>query len=179
MCGSGTFLIEAAWIALRRPPGLTRKWLGFMGWPDFDPGVWSAIRDHARQKMRPRPANRIVGSDLRQDAVHHAARNIKTAGIGHLVDVRQSDFQHLSPPTTVPGLIICNPPYGERLGHDQELIALYQSLGMTIRRHWPGWRFVVFTAADHLAQQIRLKPHRVTAFFNGSLKCRLWEFEPT
>lgn len=178
LCGSGTFPIEAAWIATRRPPGLTRKWFGFFGWPDFDPGLWSAVRDDARRKVLTAPPAAVVGSDVRDDAVRHARGNAKAAGVGHLVGIIRQDVWAARPPAGPPGLVVCNPPYGERIGEEHELADLYRVIGEAVEDHWPGWRLALFTSADRLAQAVRLKRRRVTAFFNGSLKCRLWEFEP-
>ena len=178
LCGSGTFPIEAAWIATRRPPGLTRKWFGFFGWPDFDPGLWSAVRDDARRQVLNAPPAAVVGSDIRDDAVRHARGNAKAAGVGRHVRIDRQDVWDARPVAGPPGLIVCNPPYGERLGEEQELVGLYRAIGEAVATHWPGWRLGMFTSADRLAREVRLKRRRVTAFFNGSLKCRLWEFEP-
>lgn len=177
MCGSGTFLIEAAWLALKRPPGLTRKWFGFYGWPDFDPGLWSAMREQARKQVRSQLPSAIVGSDVRRDAVEFARENARAAGVGHLLRVDRLEWRQARPlQETGPGFLICNPPYGERLGEEAELKRLYRDLGELAAAHWPGWRLAVFTANDRLAWEIRLPKQRTTSFYNGRLACRLWEF---
>jgi putative N6-adenine-specific DNA methylase len=179
MCGSGTFPIEAAWIATHRPPGLTRKWFGFFGWPDFDKALWSAVRDEARRGVRPTAAHPIGGSDLRQDAVDFARTNAKAAGVGHLLRFERKDVSEVRPPSgSRPGLLVCNPPYGERIGEEAELEDVYGALGEVVSGCWPGWRLAVFTSNDHLAKRIRLPVRRKTPFFNGSLECKLWEFLP-
>ena len=178
MCGSGTFAIEGAWIATRRPPGLTRKWFGFFGWPDFDAGMWSAVRDEARKQMLPTLPNPVMGSDIRSDAIMFSVGNAKAAGVGNLVRFDKLDMRMARPPAGPPGLIVCNPPYGERVGDEAELEELYTSIGTVVEKHWPGWRLAVFTEIDELAKRIRLDVRRKTPFFNGSLPCKLWEFEP-
>jgi len=178
MCGSGTFAIEAAWIATNRPPGLTRRWFGFYGWSDFDKAEWSAMREDARKRVLPTLPAPILGSDIRTDAIEFALGNAKAAGVGHLLAFERKDLSKARPPADgKPGLVICNPPYGERIGDEAELEFLYGSLGEVIAGCWPGWRLAAFTANDFLARQIRLPVRRRTPFFNGSLDCKLWEYK--
>ncbi|HET6574703.1 MAG TPA: THUMP domain-containing protein [Fimbriiglobus sp.] len=179
MCGSGTFAVEGSWIALDRPPGLTRKWFGFFGWLDFDKGLWSAIRDDARRGVRTALPTPIGGSDVRSDAVEFARGNARSAGVGHLLRFEKLELKQARPPAGPPGLLICNPPYGERLGEEKELEPLYRSIGEAVAANWPGWRLAVFTANDRLARKVKHRVRRSTPFFNGSLACKLWEFEPT
>lgn len=176
MCGSGTFLIEGAWMAMNRPPGLTRKWFNFMGWPSFDRPLWNAIREDARLGVQSQLAVPIRGSDARHDAIDLAMRNAKAAGVGHAVTFDRHDLRETRPPEGPPGLIIVNPPYGERLGDEAELMPLYRALGDTIRTHWKGWKLAVFALDKLLVRQIPMRPSKSTPFFNGSLECRLWEF---
>lgn len=179
LCGSGTFCIEAAWMALARPPGLTRKWFGFMGWPDFDRSLWNALREEARGQVRRRLAAPIAGSDGHAGAVALARLNVRAAGVGHLVRIDRCDLAQARPPAdTPPGLIVCNPPYGQRLGEERDWLPLYAQLGEVARRHWPGWRLAVFTPSERLARQVGLPVARCAPFYNGPLRCHLWEFEP-
>ncbi len=190
LCGSGTLAIEAAWIALRRPPGLTRKRFGFSGWMDYDVRLWTALRDEARRgvlKSLPAP---VWGSDVRGDVVSFAIDNAKAAGIGNLLrfskrDVR--DFEAPPNPTLSPaiggegrvrgpaGVPLCNPPYGERLGDERQLRSLYALLGEVFQR-LPGWRCCVFTGNPNLAACIGLQPAEQVALFNGKIPCRLLMF---
>jgi putative N6-adenine-specific DNA methylase len=180
LCGSGTFAIEAAWIATNRPPGLTRKWYGFFGWPDFDKGLWSAIREDARRHVKPTLDQPISGADIRNDAIEFAITNARAAGVGNLVTFLKQDVRLARPAAnSKPGLLICNPPYGERIGEEEELIELHQTLGNVVRQHWPGWRLAVFTANDFLARHVGIKVARQTHFYNGSIPCKLWEYERT
>ncbi|CAN5369638.1 THUMP domain-containing protein [soil metagenome] len=177
MCGSGTFLIEGAWIATKRPPGLTRKWFGFMGWPGFNRPLWNAIREEARVAMLSAPPCPIRGSDLRADAVEFANTNSRTAGVRHMIHLEQTDLHYARPGDMAKGIVIVNPPYGERLGEEQELVPLYRDLGHSFREHWFGWKLCVFTLNDTLAKAIDLRVLRQTPFYNGSLPCKLWVME--
>jgi putative N6-adenine-specific DNA methylase len=176
LCGSGTFAIEAAWIALNRPPGLTRKWFAFYGWPDYDKALWAAMRDQARREVLPELPHPIGGSDLRDDAIYFAHENAKLAGLGHLLTFKKSDIRMIRPHTETPGLWILNPPYGERLGEEEELDELYRTIGDVAKAHWPGWAIALFTTNDTLARRVKLPVKRQSPYFNGSLNCKLWEY---
>ena len=149
-----------------------------MGWLDHDRGEWAAMRDEARMgilKALPAP---VLGSDERTDAVEHARQNARAAGIGHALDFQRTDFRHVRLPET-PGVALLNPPYGERLGDEDELIPLYRSIGEVVGEHWAGWRLAVFTSNDRLARKVKLPVLKQTPFFNGSLECKLWEYSTT
>ena len=132
------------------------------------------MRDAARSRCFLTP---ILGSDRHRGAIDHARDNAKAAGLAQLLRFDIADLQQVRPPAEKPGLIIANPPYGERLGEEQDWIPLYRQLGETIKENWPGWRLGIFTASDRLAREVGLKVKRQTAFYNGSLACKLWEFE--
>ncbi len=177
LCGSGTLCIEAAWIALRRPPGLTRRRFGFMGWINFDIALWTELRDQARRQMLTHLDHTIGGFDQRRDAVQFARGNAKAAGIGNLVRFDIKDLRDFRPPDGAAGVLLCNPPYGERLGEEKELKSLYKEMGSVFREVCRGWRVHVFTGNAFLARQIGLKPTRQIHLFNGKIPCRLLEFE--
>ncbi len=177
MCGSGTLPIEAAWIALNRSPGLTRKCFGFQGWLDFDVALWTAIRDEARSrvaKLLPAP---ILGSDIRSDAIEFSRTNAKAAGVGHLLRFERRDIGEFHPPAGPPGTLICNPPYGERIGDEKDLIDLYRTLGRIFRERCAGWRAFVFTGNGALARQVRLPVVERTHLFNGRIACQLLRYD--
>ncbi|MBY0513046.1 MAG: RNA methyltransferase [Gemmataceae bacterium] len=177
LCGSGTFCVEGAWLALNRPPGLTRKWFGFQGWPEFDRPLWNAVRDDARRGVLKALPAAIRGSDHHPGALSLARQNAKAAGVGHLLEFDRRDVAEARPPDGPPGLAICNPPYGERIGDERELVGLYRTLGDVFGTHWRGWRLVVFTGNDRLARAVGLPVRGSTPFFNGKIPCRLWEFD--
>jgi putative N6-adenine-specific DNA methylase len=177
MCGSGTFLIEAAGIATRRPPGLARKWFGFMGWPSFDRPLWTAVREQARNGILNTLPHPISGGDIRGDAVAHADRNARAAGLRHLIQLDQSDLHYARPNSDGPGMVFVNPPYGERIGEIESLVPLHRDLGHTFRLHFQKWKLCVFTANDELAKAVDLRIRKQTPFFNGSIPCKLWEMD--
>lgn len=178
LCGSGTFCVEAAWMALNRAPGLTRKWFGFQGWPEFDRPLWNAIRDDARAAVRKELPAAIAGSDVHPGAIELARQNARNAGVGHLVRLERRELGQARPPEGVtPGVVICNPPYGERIGEEKEWVPLYAKLGEVVAAHWAGWRLFVFTSNDRLARKVGLRVRGRVPFFNGKLQCHLWEYE--
>jgi putative N6-adenine-specific DNA methylase len=190
LCGSGTLAIEAAWIALHRPPGLTRKRFGFQGWMDFDIELWTSLRDEARRGVgRTLPAP-ILASDARGDAVAFAINNARAAGIGHLLRFDKRDLRDFQPPPSPQplsllggrgtrgegGVLLCNPPYGERIGEEKNLFGLYRLLGEVFAQRCRGWRAYVFTGNPRLAAAIGLTPKSETPLYNGKIPCRLLQY---
>lgn len=178
LCGSGTLAIEAAWIALHRPPGLTRRRFGFQGWMDFDVELWTSLRDEARRGvLRALPAP-VLGSDVRGDAVSFAIDNARAAGIGHLLRFHRRDVREFQPPEGPGGILLCNPPYGERIGEEKDLHGLYRLLGEVFAQRCRGWAAWVFTGNPRLARSIGLTPVAEVPFYNGKIPCRLLQFNP-
>jgi putative N6-adenine-specific DNA methylase len=171
MCGSGTLPIEAAWIALRRAPGLTRKRFAFQSWLDFDVRLWTDLRDEARQQMARQLPVPIWGTDARRDVVHFAQKNAHAAGIGPWLRWRTADIASFPPIDEPTGTLVVNPPYGERLGKSSELRPLYRQIGDLCRR-LPGWRCWVFTGNAALARCIPLPVVERFQLFNGPLRCQ-------
>ena len=178
LCGSGSLPIEAAWIALRRPPGLTRKRFGFMGWMDFDVGLWTELRDEARRGVLKKLPAPILGFDIRRDAIGHSETNARAAGIGHLLSFERQDVGDFHPPDGEPGTILCNPPYGERIGEEQDLEPLYANIGAVFAERCQGWNCCVFTGNAKLARSIRLRVREEVALWNGKIPCRLLRYAP-
>jgi putative N6-adenine-specific DNA methylase len=176
LCGSGTLPIEGCWMAILRPPGLTRRRFGFQSWMDFDIELWTHLRDEARRQVRKELAAAIAGSDIRRDAIEFARGNAKAAGVGHLVRFEQKDLRDLRPPDGPPGTLICNPPYGERIGEEAELRPLYQALGETFCERFSCWTACVFTGNARLARCIGLTADKVVDLYNGKIPCRLLTF---
>ncbi len=177
MCGSGVLPIEAAWLALRRPPGLTRRRFGFQGWMDFDVRLWTRLRDEARRGVLTRLPAAVLGSDIRRDVITFARGNARAAGIGHLLRFEVRDVRDFRPPDGPPGVIVCNPPYGERIGEEKELKSLYQALGEVLYQRCPGWRAFVFTGNARLARELGMRAVRAVPLMNGKLACQLLEFD--
>ncbi len=175
LCGSGTLPIEASWVALHRPPGLTRRHFGFQGWMDYDVALWTELRDEARRGVGKRLEWPVVGSDLRRDAVEFARTNARAAGVGHLLRFDVRDVRDFEPPPGPPGTLICNPPYGERIGEEKELRGLYRTLGEVFRR-CPEWAVWVFTGNSRLAEEIDVPRAEEVPLFNGRIRCQLIRF---
>jgi len=178
MCGSGTFLIEAAHISLGDAPGLSREpgEFGFEKLSNLKTELWRKLcRQAADRRVLAPPSLPIWGTDLSADAVSRARQNLDYAGIGDLVEVREGNILDLAPPAAN-GLLIANPPYGERLGETQELAAFYPRLGDTLKRGYAGWDCWFFSADTALPKLIGLAVKRRIPLFNGPLECRLYRF---
>ena len=173
MCGSGTFLLEAVQMALDRAPGLDRHF-GFERLKKFDAALWTHIRDAALARVKNPAQLDIRGSDHDERAVRAARRNLEEAGFSQWVRVDTADLLELSAPAPA-GTLVANPPYGERLGEQEELAAFYPQLGAALKRHWAGWNCFFFTADLRLPKLMGLKPSRKTPLYNGPLECRLFE----
>jgi putative N6-adenine-specific DNA methylase len=176
LCGSGTLPIEACWIATRRPPGLTRRRFGFQGCLDFDVRLWTQIRDEARQQVRKNLEFPILGYDNRRDSIAFSEGNAKAAGVGHLLRFERRELSEFTAPAGKTGVLICNPPYGERIGEEKDLVGLYKLLGQVFRERCQGWTAFVFTGNARLARQIGMNPVEEIPLFNGKIPCRLLKF---
>jgi putative N6-adenine-specific DNA methylase len=175
MCGSGTFLIEAAGIALALAPG-SRRAFGFEKLAGFDATLWQRLREEARAKEKPRGPLAIHGSDLYGTELTQARAAIEGAGITGVVQLKQANVLELSPPAPA-GVLVANPPYGVRLGEDKALEAFYPRLGDALKARFAGWRCYLFTGdAARLARLIGLKASKRIPLYNGPLECRLLEY---
>ncbi|HUP91256.1 MAG TPA: bifunctional 23S rRNA (guanine(2069)-N(7))-methyltransferase RlmK/23S rRNA (guanine(2445)-N(2))-methyltransferase RlmL [Solimonas sp.] len=179
MCGSGTLVIEAALIAADVAPALGRGRFGFEAWRGHDPALWAGLRAEA-QARRERGLTglqaRFHGFDLDPRALKAARRNAQNAGVGPHTQWTQLDASQARPVGARPGLLVCNPPYGERLGAEAEVIKLYSLLGATLKQHFAGWRAAIFTARADLAPRLGLRADRIHALYNGALPCKLLNF---
>jgi putative N6-adenine-specific DNA methylase len=174
MCGSGTFLAEAAMIALDRAPGLDREF-GFEKLTQFDAPTWKTLKDAARARVRTPAELNIVGSDRYGDALKLARANLAALGVENHIVLKQADVLDMPAPASS-GVIVTNPPYGVRLQDQQSLAELYPKLGDTLKKKYAGWTAYIFTADLRLAKLIGLSASRRTPLFNGALECRLFEF---
>ncbi|WP_298395750.1 THUMP domain-containing protein [uncultured Azonexus sp.] len=173
MCGSGTFLLEAVQVALDRAPGLDRGF-AFELLKKFDALAWAGIRAAAEARVKPAERMDIRGWDNDDRAVRATRRNLQEAGFGNIVTVDQGDILEIAPLNET-GILVTNPPYGERIGEQDELAAFYPQLGTALKRNWAGWNCFFFTADLRLPKLVGLKPSRKTPLFNGPLECRLFE----
>ncbi len=178
MCGSGTFLLEAAQMALDDAPGLSRDagGFGFEQLKSFDAGLWRKLQLEAAERRREASALPIFGSDLDADAVARARQNLAGAGLDDLVTLERADLLTRSAPADS-GVMVANPPYGERLGSEDELAAFYPALGNALKQRFAGWRCWFLSADTRLPKLIRLQTARKIPLFNGPLECRLYNIE--
>jgi len=183
MCGSGTILIEAAQILAGIPPGLKREF-AFEKFHQFDEAEWQAIK--ASVKPNPLPAEpSIFGSDISGDMVVMTRNNLNKAGIRFEVPLKQIEAQEIKAPTTQPGVLLTNPPYGERIGvrgdstleTDELAKEFFTAFSSTLKQRFAGWSVFLFTADLTVPKMLRLKESRKTPFFNGALECRLFRFD--
>ena len=175
MCGSGTFLIEAAMMAVNQPPGMKRTF-GFQQLKSFDEMLWKKIETEAIAKMKPIEFLEIYGSDMDLRAVRVARHNLKVAGLEEVAKVMQSDFIKLEPPRSE-GVLVTNPPYGQRIGEDEDLKEVYPVWAKHMKESFGGWDTYFLTADLEMPKDMRLKPSKKTPLFNGALECRLFEIK--
>ena len=175
MCGSGTFLIEAAMMAVNQPPGMKRTF-GFQKLTSFDEGLWKKIETEAMNKMKPIEFLDIYGSDMDLRAVRVARHNLKVAGLEDVAKVMQSDFIKLEPPASE-GTLVTNPPYGQRIGEDEDLKEVYPVWAKHMKESFGGWNTYFLTADLEMPKDMRLKPSKKTPLYNGALECRLFEIK--
>lgn len=174
MCGSGTFCIEAALMALKRPPGIFRKRFGFQKWKTFQKDVFGKITQEIFDRELPDIPFRIYGSDVDPRAVAASKAHSENAETEIATIFRRQDVSEFRPAPT-PGVVIVNPPYGERLGEAEALIPLYESLGTVMKEHFKGWRLFVLTSEPTLAkvltQTLGGKPVETYRVYNGAIEC--------
>ena len=175
MCGSATLLMEAAEMVLHRAPG-SRRHFGFEKLTSFDASLWQRIRADAQQAEQPLATLEIFGSDLYGSQLQLARDNLAAAGLESAVQLKQANILELSPPAPG-GVLLTNPPYGVRLGEQQELAEFYPKLGDALKQRFTGWRACIFTADLRLPKLIGLKPAHRFPLYNGALECRLYVFE--
>ena len=170
-CGSGTIVIEAAWIATRRAPGLMRRF-GFEKLKNFDAALWKKLQHEAETQIRPAPAS-ISGSDNDRHMIRAAVANAQAAEVDTFVRFEVKDAQDTRP-NGDGGILISNPPYGVRLAEVQALQALYPQLGAWLKQHYAGWLAGMFTGDRDMPKFMRLSPKRKIPLYNGNLDCRLF-----
>ncbi len=180
MCGSGTLLIEAAMIAANIAPGVNRKKWSFESLNDFDAELWSEIKSAAavqgRRGIKSITANnsatQFYGLDLDKRVLNVARDNARRAGLDTVIEFKQADAANLTKPQGYDsGVIISNPPYGERLSSEPGLIALYTALGAQLKEHFPGSQVSIFSGSDELLSCLRMRADKQYKLNNGSLPC--------
>jgi 23S rRNA (guanine2445-N2)-methyltransferase / 23S rRNA (guanine2069-N7)-methyltransferase len=173
-CGSGTFLIEAALMATNCAPGLLRDRFGFENWLRHDAAAFAAERDAALTARKAECSGRIFGCDASEKALSYVRDNLAAAGVEQHVSLAVQELSAVEKPADG-GILVCNPPYGHRLGDEGTLFLFYQSLGDTLKRSFDGWTAYVFAAHGGNLKHLGLRPTRRHVLYNGSIECRLVE----
>jgi putative N6-adenine-specific DNA methylase len=175
MCGSATILIEAAHMALAIAPGLGRHF-AFEKLKNFEACRWLELTRQASARRPQKTALAIYGSDQSGEALRAARANLRAACADHVVSLERADVLEVGAPASA-GVIVTNPPYGVRLGTQQELAAFYPKLGDALKKRFSGWRVFILSADMRLPKLIRLAASRRMPLFNGALECRLFEYK--
>jgi putative N6-adenine-specific DNA methylase len=176
MCGSGTLAIEAALLARRVAAGLGRKNFGFMHLLGYREKAWQDLQTAARQEILEKPAGRIVATDIRPEAVEAARRNARTAGVDRAISFAVCPFGD-TPLPPGQGVVVINPPYGERMGELAALGETYQAIGDFLKRKGQGYQGFIFTGNPGLAKRVGLRTRQRLTFFNGDIECRLLHYD--
>ena len=174
-CGSGTLPIEAALIAGDIAPALISGSQGPVGWHKHNKTLWENLireaeerKDKGLKKIPP-----IVGWDMSRSAVTAAIANVNKAGLTHIVHIEKRDIDRYGEYNAEPGLIVSNPPYGERLGEIEDLIPLYQTIGKRLTADFKGWKAAILSGNSQLSKSIGLKPDKINSVLNGKIECTL------
>lgn len=176
MCGSGTLVIEAGWMAADIAPGLMRERWGFNAWNEHQPRLWRTLREQAetrRERGLKSALPPLAGRDLDGAAISAARTNGQRSGLTGKVDFVVGDATVAVPPAGEPGLVICNPPYGERLANEAELVKLHSLYGSRLKSEFGGWKAALFTGRPDLGHRLGLRAEKMYSFFNGALPCKL------
>jgi len=176
MCGSGTLLLEAGLIAADYAPGLLRDYFGFLGWKKHDQACWEKLLTEAEQRKATGLENmpHIAGFDQSRRTAATAIQHVENAGFEHKIHVEKRDISDAKPATSwKPGLMICNPPYGERLGDDEEISQLYLQFGEVLKSRFIGWKAAMIISNPEMGFRLGIRSQKPITLFNGPLECKL------
>ena len=180
MCGSGTLIIEGGMIAADIAPGILRERYGFTHWLQHDAELWQRLIIEAQQRKMDGLAKLdidIRGYDTNPRVLEYTTRNIENVGLDEHVRLAHKPMDQFGRSTAEVGLLITNPPYGERLGDFQELTPLYKKLGIVLQKNFSGWKAAVFTGNIDLAKEMDISPSKQYRFYNGTIPCKLLVFD--
>ncbi len=176
LCGSGTLPLEAGLQALQVAPGLFRERFGFETWLDYDDALWESMIAKAEEQQKTELLAFVGGSDHDPNILIQAHNNAQNSGIEHLVSFQQNELADVEAPADS-GILLCNPPYGERLGRDSDLGAFYKLLGNVLKQRFKGWTAYVLSGNKALSSNIGLKSASRVPVYNGALLCQLMKYE--
>ena len=181
MCGSGTLLLEGAYMAGDIAPGLLRPHYGFLRWRGHDAALWQRLIDEAQGRRAAGLARipTIVGYDADHKAIRAAWANIEQAGLREHIHVERREVAALVAPSgeSAAGLLVVNPPYGERLGEVEALKEVYGTLGDRLKEQFVGWKAAIFTGNVELGKKLGLRAKKMHTLYNGALECKLLHIE--
>ena len=178
MCGSGTLPIEAALMAADIAPGFWRNYFGFLRWQQHEPALWAELLAEAQERKAAGLPKlpQIIGYDADANAVRIALSNVERAGLRDKVHIERRALAQLTSPQRF-GLLVVNPPHGERLGHSEELKHLYNYLGSTLKTQFQGWQATVLAGNQELGKQLGIRAKKIVTLYNGALECKLLHFD--
>ena len=174
MCGSGTFSTEAALWASGLPVQAGRRQFAFMKWSDFDASAWREVRDESMHEVKA-VDTLIWASDNHPGAIRQTRHSLEEADVDGMVQVSQSDFFDLHPPTDS-GVMVMNPPYGERLDPG-DVVGMYEGIGDRLKFNWAGFEAWVISSNEEALKRVGLRPHKRIPVFNGGLPCKWVGFQ--
>lgn len=175
MCGSGTFLIEAAMMAMNIAPGMNRKGFGFQNWLSFDEEAWEKAVQEALDAEKEELPFKFYGFDIDRRVLTNAKDNAKRAGVDSVIEFKKEAVATVEPPVEK-GLIIVNPPYGARIGDEDNLRDVYRDLGFTLKHRFKGWDAWILSGNKELIADLKLKSTRKHFVFNGNIECRFLKY---
>ncbi len=177
-CGSGTLLIEAAMMALNMAPGSHRQSFGFMNLLEFDEAAWEKVLDDAHDKELDALDFKLYGFDHDKRVLEIAKQNAKNAGVLQFIEMKNSSIAIAAPPEEMTkGMIITNPPYGARIGDEDNLKDVYRDLGFTLKNRFQGWDAWILSGNKDLLTEMKLKATVKKMIFNGNIECRFLKYE--
>lgn len=175
MCGSGTILIEAAMMALNIAPGTLRRSFGFMNLKGFDQEVWEKVVDEVSSQELQDLEFKFYGADIDRQVLKAAKANARNAGVDHVIEFKSESIATFTPPVEK-GLMITNPPYGARIGDEDNLRDVYRDLGHTLKHSFKGWDAWILSGNKELIGDMKLKATRKHFVYNGNLECRFLKY---
>ena len=175
MCGTGTIIIEAAMLANNMPAQYLRKQFGFRGWKNFNPMIWNKVKIEADGQMRNKAIS-ISGGDIDPKAVSIAKKSLRKLGLKQSINIREVAFEKHRPGTP-DGMIITNPPYGERLGAEDDILGFYKTISDLFKQNFSGFDAWVLSSNFEALKHLKLSPSRKIPLLNGKLECSFQEYK--
>jgi 23S rRNA G2445 N2-methylase RlmL len=175
MCGSGTFLVEAAMMALNVAPGMQRKSFGFQNLLNYEPESWDKVINEAIEGELEDVDFKIYGYDIDRRILDSARDNAKRAGVDHIIEFKREPVATVEPPAEK-GMVVLNPPYGARIGDEDNLRDVYRDLSFTLKHRFKGWDAWILSGNKDLIMDLKLKSTQKHFVFNGNIECRFLKY---